>query len=77
VTERQYTLTASEELGRKGQELRGLSRDVDLLRADVAIIGTIVRMRGTPVPAESAAPCCRRSRKLTYRHLGSYVLTYD
>jgi hypothetical protein len=51
VTERQYMLTASEELARKGQELRELSRDLDLLKAEVDVIGMVMRMRGGPLPA--------------------------
>jgi hypothetical protein len=46
---------ASEELGRKGQQLREMSRDLDLLRADVDLIAMIVRLRGTPVAGDVKA----------------------
>lgn len=55
VTERKYAVDASEELGRKGQQLREMSRDLDLLRADVDLIAMIVRLRGTPVAADVKA----------------------
>jgi hypothetical protein len=37
---------ASEELGRKGQELREMTRDLDLLKIDFDVIAMIVRLRG-------------------------------
>lgn len=46
VTERQNAVEASEELGRKGQEVREMTRDLELLRADVDLIATVVRLRG-------------------------------
>jgi hypothetical protein len=52
VTERQYTVAASEEFGRKGQEIRELSRNLDLLKADIDIIAMIVRSRGATLPAD-------------------------
>jgi hypothetical protein len=51
VTERKAAVDASEELGRKGQELRELTRDLDLLKADVDIIVMVLRLRGTSAPA--------------------------
>lgn len=47
VTERQNAVDASEDLGRKGQEVREMTRDLDLLKADVDLIAMIVRLRGT------------------------------
>jgi hypothetical protein len=50
VTERRNTVELSEELARKGQEVREMTRDVDLLRADVDVIEMMVRLRGGPAP---------------------------
>jgi hypothetical protein len=55
VTERQYTVVASEELGRKGQEIRELSRNLDLLKADIDVIAMIVRSRGAALPADGGS----------------------
>jgi hypothetical protein len=52
VTERKNAVDASEDLARKGQELREMTRDLDLLRADVDAIAMMVRMRGAFAPAE-------------------------
>jgi hypothetical protein len=52
VTERMNTVDASEELGRKGQEVREMTRDVDLIKTDVDLIAMIVRLRGTPGSSE-------------------------
>jgi len=46
VTERKTAVDASEELGRKGQELREMTRDLDLLKIDFDVIAMIVRLRG-------------------------------
>jgi hypothetical protein len=46
VTERRNAVDASEELGRKGQELREMTRDLDLLRTDVDLFAMMVRLRG-------------------------------
>jgi hypothetical protein len=52
VTERRSAVDASEELGRKGQELREMTRDLDLLKTDVDLIVMVIRLRGAPMPAE-------------------------
>jgi hypothetical protein len=52
VTERKTAVEASEELGRKGQELREMTRDLDLLKIDFDVIAMIVRLRGAPAGAE-------------------------
>ena len=46
VSERRNAVDLSEELARKGQELREMTRDVDLAKADVDLIAMIVRLRG-------------------------------
>jgi hypothetical protein len=48
VTERKSAVDASEELGRKGQEMREMTRDLDLLKIDVDILAMIIRLRGAP-----------------------------
>ena len=53
VTERKNAVDASEDLARKGQELREMTRDLDLLRADVAVIAMMLRLRGAYAPAET------------------------
>jgi hypothetical protein len=53
VTERRNTVDASEDLARKGQELREMTRDLDLLRADVDVIAMMVRLRGAFAPADA------------------------
>ncbi|ANV99235.1 hypothetical protein [Bradyrhizobium icense] len=40
VTERNMAIGVSEEIARKGQELREMTRELDLLKVDVDVIGT-------------------------------------
>jgi hypothetical protein len=51
VTERNMAIDVSEEVARKGQELRELTRDLDLLKVDVDIIAIVIRLRGASAPA--------------------------
>jgi hypothetical protein len=51
VTERKMVVDVSEELARKGQELREMTRDLDLLKVDVDIIAIVIRFRGASAPA--------------------------
>ena len=51
VTERNMAIDVSEEIARKGQELREMTRDLDLLKVDVDIIATVIRFRGASPPA--------------------------
>jgi hypothetical protein len=53
VTERRNAVDGSEELGRKGQELREMTRDLDLLKTDVDLIAMIVRLRGAFAPGDA------------------------
>ena len=46
VTERNMAIDVSEEIARKGQELREMTRDLDLLKIDADIIGIAIRSRG-------------------------------
>ena len=46
VTERNMAIEVSEEIARKGQELREMTRDLDLLKVDVDLIATAIRLRG-------------------------------
>lgn len=50
VTERNMAIEVSEEIARKGQELREMTRDLDLLKVDVDIIAIVIRSRGESVP---------------------------
>ncbi|MGQ0686756.1 hypothetical protein [Bradyrhizobium sp.] len=51
VTERNMVIDVSEEIAKKGQELREMTRDLDLLKADIDLIGIVIRMRGASAPA--------------------------
>jgi hypothetical protein len=51
VTERNMAIDVSEEIARKGQELREMTRELDLLKVDVDIIAIVIRMRGAAAPA--------------------------
>jgi hypothetical protein len=53
VTERNMAIDVSEEIARKGQEVREMTRDLDLLKVDVDIIAIVIRLRG-PSPAPGA-----------------------
>lgn len=59
VTERKMAVDVSEELARKGQELREMTRDLDLVKIDVDVIAMVIRLRGVSasagVQAEDAA----------------------
>jgi hypothetical protein len=48
VTERNMAIEVSEEIARKGQELREMTRDLDLLKVDVDLIAIAIRLRGAP-----------------------------
>ena len=51
VSERRSVVDSSEELARKAQQLREMTRDLDLLKADIDITAMVVRLRGAPAPA--------------------------
>ena len=51
VTERNMAIDVSEEIARKGQEVREMTRDLDLLKVDVDVIAIVIRSRGAPPPA--------------------------
>src|SRR5712675_1253493 len=53
VTERNMAVDVSEEIARKGQELREMTRNLDLLKVDVDIIAIVVRFRGASAPADA------------------------
>ena len=46
VTDRKMAVDVSEELARKGQELREMTRDLDLIKIEVDIIAMVIRLRG-------------------------------
>ena len=51
VTERNMAIDVSEEIARKGQELREMTRDLDLLKIDADIVAIVIRSRNTSAPA--------------------------
>jgi hypothetical protein len=51
VTERNMAIDVSEEIARKGQEVREMARDLDLLKVDVDIIAIVIRSRSAAPPA--------------------------
>ena len=53
VTDRKMAVDVSEELARKGQELREMTHDLDLLKVDVDIIAIVIRFRGASAPADT------------------------
>jgi hypothetical protein len=55
VTERNMTIDVSEEIARKGQELREMTRDLDLLKVDVDLIAIVIRLRGVSAPNRAQA----------------------
>ena len=50
VTERNMAIDVSEEIARKGQEVREMTRNLDLLKVDVDTIAMVIRLRGASVP---------------------------
>lgn len=50
VTERNMAIDVSEEIARKGQELREMTRDLDLIKVDVDTISIVIRLRGAAAP---------------------------
>jgi hypothetical protein len=55
VTERNMAIDVSEEIARKGQELREMTRDLDLLKVDVDLIAIAIRWRGESAPSRAQA----------------------
>lgn len=54
VSERRMAVDVSEDLARKGQELREMTRDLDLIKVDVDIIAMVIRLRGVSAAAGHA-----------------------
>jgi hypothetical protein len=50
VTERNMAIDVSEEIARKGQEVREMTRDLDLLKVDVDLLATVIRLRSASTP---------------------------
>lgn len=55
VTERNMAIDVPEEIARKGQELREMTRDLDLLKVDVDLIAIAIRLRGAPAASRAQA----------------------
>jgi len=54
VSERRNVVDSSEDLARKAQQVREMTRDLDLLKAEIDVTAMVVRLRGAFAP--SAAP---------------------
>ena len=48
VTERNMAIEVWEEIARKGQEVREMTRELDLLKVEVDIIAIVIRSRSAP-----------------------------
>lgn len=55
VTERTNAVDAQEDLARKGQQVREMTHELDLLKSDIDVIATALRLRGM-APPTSARP---------------------
>jgi hypothetical protein len=55
VTERMNVVDASDELAKKGQHAREMSHGLDLLKSDIDIVATTLRLRGLAPPAGAAS----------------------
>ena len=55
VTERTNATDASEDLARKGQHVREMTHALELLKSDIDVIATTLRLRGM-APAPAAKP---------------------
>ena len=64
VSERRNAIEASEEFGRKGQQVREMTRDLELLKADVDLIAMIVHLRGIPGGGNSKAGSAHESDEI-------------
>jgi hypothetical protein len=53
VTERRMVVDVSEEFARKGQELREMTHDLDLLKVDVDVIAMVIRLRDASAPTDT------------------------
>ena len=53
VTDRRMAVDVSDELARKGQEVREMTRDLDLLKVEVDVIAVVLRLRGGHPPASA------------------------
>jgi hypothetical protein len=59
VSERRNAVEASEEFGRKGHQVREMTRDLELLETDVDLVAMIVHLRGIPAARAGKAPRAR------------------
>jgi hypothetical protein len=55
VSERKSAIDASEDLARKGQELREMTRDLDLIKVEVDVLAMIARLRGASAGMDTKA----------------------
>ena len=55
VTERLNAVDASEDLARKGQHVRQMTHGLDLLKSDIDVVATTLRLRGVASAVRSDA----------------------
>jgi hypothetical protein len=68
VSERRSAVDASEELARKGQELREMTRDLDLIKVEVDLIAMIARLRGAAAATDAKSEESADGEDGTERH---------
>lgn len=56
VTERLNAVDASEDLARKGQQVREMTCGLDLLKSDIDVVFTTLRLRGVAPPQSRSDP---------------------
>ena len=61
VTERNMAIDVSEEIARKGQEVREMTRELDLLKVDVDVLAIVFDSRGAPTDRRDAVIATRIS----------------
>ena len=52
VTERNMAADVSEEIARKGQDIREMTRDLDLLKVDIDVTAMVIQLRGGSAGAQ-------------------------
>jgi hypothetical protein len=55
VTERLNAVDASDDLARKGQQVREMTRGLDLLKSDIDLVFTTLRLRGVTLVTPGAS----------------------
>jgi hypothetical protein len=75
--QRRWAVDAPEDLARKGQEVREMTRDLDLIKVDVDVIAMVARLRGAHVAGAKADEAQKAPRARTAEdrvHLTMFLL---